>query len=155
MLLTIAANFSFSDINPMPGWDGIRTRYRSSGQNGWNVQITFTRAGRADADAFIGKADMHSALIGCRVDSDSPDAHFAAGAHYAKSDFAAVGNEDFFKHGLTLCHYHQEVSPNSTGLPSRMRISFTTPPVVALMGFITFIASIISNVSPGLTVSPT
>src|SRR5438874_110642 len=36
-----------------------------------------------------------------------------------------------------------------------MRIFFTTPPAGAVIGFITFIASTISNVSPALTASPT
>src|SRR5205085_9348735 len=44
---------------------------------------------------------------------------------------------------------------NSTGWASETRIFLTTPPLGAVIGFITFIASTISNVSPGLTVSPT
>jgi hypothetical protein len=44
---------------------------------------------------------------------------------------------------------------NSTGWPSLTMIFLTTPPAGAVIGFITFIASTISSVSPALTVSPT
>src|SRR3954449_12831550 len=44
---------------------------------------------------------------------------------------------------------------NSTGWASATMIFLTPPPAGAVMGFITFIASTISNVSPALTASPT
>ena len=44
---------------------------------------------------------------------------------------------------------------NSTGWASATMIFLTVPPVGAVIGFITFIASMISRVSPALTVSPT
>src|SRR6478735_5567139 len=44
---------------------------------------------------------------------------------------------------------------NSTGAPFTIRIDLTVPPLGAVIGFITFIASMISSVSPALTLSPT
>src|SRR3569623_2442751 len=43
---------------------------------------------------------------------------------------------------------------NSTGWPSLIRIFLTTPPLGAVIGFITFIASTIRSVSPAFTASP-
>src|SRR6476646_4110810 len=45
--------------------------------------------------------------------------------------------------------------PNSTGCVSSTQISLTVPARGATMGFIVFIASTMSSVSPSLTVSPT
>src|SRR5919112_6660195 len=44
---------------------------------------------------------------------------------------------------------------NSTGWASATMILLTTPPAGAVIGFITFIASTMSRVSPALTASPT
>src|SRR5688500_16832182 len=44
---------------------------------------------------------------------------------------------------------------NSTGWASATMICLTTPPLGAVIGFITFIASMISSVSPALTGLPT
>ncbi len=44
---------------------------------------------------------------------------------------------------------------NSTGWASATMIFLTTPPLGAVIGFMTFIASMISKVSPALTLSPT
>jgi hypothetical protein len=44
---------------------------------------------------------------------------------------------------------------NSTGWAFSTRICVTVPPLGAMIGFITFIASMISSVSPSFTVSPT
>jgi hypothetical protein len=44
-----------------------------------------------------------SLTFGLGVHDHGLDAHFAAGALDAQRDFAAIGNEDFFKHsGLML-----------------------------------------------------
>jgi hypothetical protein len=53
-----------------------------------------------------------------------------------------------------LADDHERLS-NSTGWPSLTSTCFTTPPAGAVIGFITFIASMISKVSPGFTESPT
>src|SRR3954447_17017948 len=86
------------------------------------------------------------------MDRDGLDAHFVAGAVDSERDFAAVGNQQ-------LVDLHQPMITsgwsNSTGCASATMIFLITPPSGAVIGFITFIASTISKVSPALTESPT
>jgi len=53
---------------------------------------------RADADSFVGKADMEGIAVGLTVDGDGADPEFLAGANHAEGDFSAVGDEDFLEH---------------------------------------------------------
>ena len=67
---------------------------------GRNVQVALRAGCRANADRFIGQFDIFGFTVGFRVHDNRFDAHFAAGAQYPQGDLAAVGNQDFFKHGL-------------------------------------------------------
>jgi thiazole synthase len=86
------------------------------------------------------------------MDGDGLDAHFVARAVDPERDLAAVGDQQLFDR-------HQPMITsgwsNSTGWASATMIFLTTPPPGAVIGFITFIASMISRVSPALTASPT
>ena len=82
---------------------------------------------------------------------DRGDAHLAAGAQDAQRDLAAVGDQDLVEHGRAYS-MTSSGSPYSTGCrvvdedlrrPCRPR--------GARIGFITFIASMISSVWPSLT----
>jgi hypothetical protein len=66
--------------------------------DGGNVEVAFGRTGRSDTYGFISQADMHKVAIGAGVHGNGFDAEFFAGAQNAEGDFAAVGNQDFFKH---------------------------------------------------------
>src|SRR5690242_20597659 len=86
------------------------------------------------------------------MNRDRLDAHFMARAMDPQRDFAAVGDQQ-------LLDLHQPMITrgwsNSTGWPSLMSTFFTVPPSGAVIGFMTFIASTISSVSPAFTGFPT
>src|SRR6185295_8826244 len=88
-------------------------------------------------------------------DRDRLDPHLVAGAVDAKRDLAAVGDQQ-------LVDFHARLQPmttsgwsNSTGWPSLTMICLIVPPDGAVIGFMTFIASTISKVSPAFTALPT
>ena len=85
------------------------------------------------------------------MDRNRRDAHFFAGANDAKSNFAAIGDEDFLEHQAMTAR----VWPNSTGLPSATQISRMVPARGAVIGFMVFIASTMKSVSPSFTELPT
>ena len=66
-------------------------------------------------DSLIGLADMKSIGIGIRIDSNRFDAHLFCCTNDATSDFATIGNQDFFNH----------LKPQS-GIVSCLRSRFST-----------------------------
>ncbi len=64
-----------------------------------HMQIALRGRCRADADRFVGQLHILGVAVGLGIHGDRLDAHFAAGTLDAKGDFAAVGDENFFKHG--------------------------------------------------------
>src|SRR5579883_115673 len=132
--------------------DGVGAGDRRGRQDGRHVEIAVARRRRADADALVGEPHMHGVGVGGRMDRDGCDAHLAAGAMDAKRDLAPVGDENLVEQGYSMS---MSGSPYSTGWPSETRICVTVPALGALIGFITFIASMMRSVSPTLTVSPT
>ena len=64
-----------------------------------DFQIGLGAGGWADADGFVGELDVERIDIGFGVNGESFDAEFFAGADDAESDFASIGDENFFKHG--------------------------------------------------------
>ena len=63
-----------------------------------NVEIAVARRRRSDADAFVGKPDMHGVGVGGRMDHDRLDAELLARTQHPEGDFAAIGDEDFLEH---------------------------------------------------------
>jgi len=53
---------------------------------------------RADADAFVRKADMHRVGISGRMHRDGRDAELLARPQYPQRDLSAIGDQDFFEH---------------------------------------------------------
>ncbi len=84
------------------GVDGLRIGHLGGRDDGGHVQVRQRRRGRADADGFVCQAHVLGLLVGLGVHHDRLDAQLAAGALDAKSDFAAVRDQNFFKHGLSL-----------------------------------------------------
>ncbi len=80
------------------GMDGVDVGDFSGGDDGGHVEIAVGRARRADADGFVGKADVERVAIGFAVNGDGTNAEFAAGVEHAQSNFAAIGNQDLTKH---------------------------------------------------------
>ncbi len=64
----------------------------------WNVQIAARALGRADADGFVRKTRVEAVAVGFGIHGDGADAQILAGADDAQGDFAAVGDQNFFKH---------------------------------------------------------
>jgi hypothetical protein len=97
---------------------------------------------------------MHGIGVGGGMDRHRLDAHFMRGPQDAQSDFAPVGDQDRLMAMVGLADHHQRL------------VEFDRLAVVdqdgldraggrAVMGFITFMASTISSVSPALTTLPT
>ena len=65
-----------------------------------HVEIGIFGSGRADADRFVGQADVHRVAVGGRVNRNRGDAHFVARTMNPQRDFAAVGDQQFLdRHG--------------------------------------------------------
>src|SRR6185436_9287280 len=94
--------------------------------------------------------------IGGGVHRDRLDAHFVRSPVDAQCDLAAVGDEDAGNAHDGRPGQATTTSgwSNSTGWAFSTRIAFTVPPAGAVIVFITFIASMISRVSPALTLVP-
>ena len=63
-----------------------------------NIQVAARALGGTDADGFVGEARVQAVAVGFGVDRHGADAQVLAGADDAHGDFAAVGDQDFFKH---------------------------------------------------------
>src|SRR5271156_580662 len=74
------------------GMDGVHVGDFGGADYLRNVEVAFAAARRADADGFVGKANVKGVAVGLGVDRDGFDAEFTAGGEDAKSDFAAIGD---------------------------------------------------------------
>ena len=83
------------------GVDGLRIGHFRRADDGGDVQIALRRRRRADAHRFVGQLDVFGVGVGLGMHRHGLDAHFAAGALDAQGDFAAVGDQDFFKHAVS------------------------------------------------------
>src|SRR5262249_24297164 len=63
-----------------------------------DLQVALPSARRADADRLVGQLQILAPRVSLAIDADRLDPQRLAGADHAKSDFAAVGNEDAFEH---------------------------------------------------------
>ena len=63
-----------------------------------DVQVTFAAARRADADGFIGKADVQGVAVGFGIHGDGLYAQFPASGKNAEGDFAAISYQNFSEH---------------------------------------------------------
>ena len=66
-----------------------------------NAEVRLSRGRGSDTHSFVSEAYVQTFAVGSRVDCYRLDTHLAAGTYNAESNFAAVGNEYFFKHRLT------------------------------------------------------
>ena len=111
--------------------------------------------------------DVHGIGIRFRINRDRADIQFLAGADDADGDFSAIGDQNFFKHGLVKVRVEADGCrrlqfgrilnngwPNSTGLAFSTKIWVMTPLTSALISFITFIASMMQTTVSGLTSVP-
>ena len=78
--------------------DGVGIGHFHGADNRRNIQITIGGTRGADADRFIGEADMHQIFVRAGVNGNRPDSQRLAGAQHAKRYFSTVGYNNFFKH---------------------------------------------------------
>ena len=78
--------------------DGVDVGDFGGGDDGGHVEIAVGGARRADADGFVGKANVERVAIGFAIDGDGTNAEFAARVEHAQSNFTAIGNQDLTKH---------------------------------------------------------
>ena len=80
------------------GMDGVDVGDFGSGDDGGDIEIAVGGARRADADGFVGKADVERVAVGLAVDGDGADAEFPASIQNAQRNFTAIGNQNLTKH---------------------------------------------------------
>jgi hypothetical protein len=143
---TISANCAFSDG---VGVCDLRRR-----DDVGHVEVGVGGRRRADADRFVGEPHVHRIGVRCRMDRDRLDPHFVAGAVDPERDLAAIGDQDLLDRHVDLYSMITSGWSNSTGCAFSTSNWRTVPALGAVIGFITFIASMITSVSPALTVAP-
>ena len=92
---------------------------------------------------------MHSVGVDRRMHRHALDAHLAAGADDAQRDLAAVRHQHLVEHGQSRPAAYSMIrrsSPYSTGSPLATRSLAILPLRAARIGFMTFMASMISMV---------
>ena len=64
-----------------------------------DLEIALRTDGWPYTDSLVSELHMKAIDIGLRINGHRLDAKFSAGPNDAKSDFAAIGDQNFFKHG--------------------------------------------------------
>ena len=105
--LDVAAFADFGEMRvlrekPIAGMDGIDIANLGCAHNAIDFQITLGAGRRADADRFICELNMQRIDVGFRINSQGPNTELFAGANDAQRNFAAIGNQNFFKHELRV-----------------------------------------------------
>ena len=78
------------------GMDRVGAADFGGGDDRRDRQIAVGGGRRADADRLVGEPDVHRVGIGGAVHGDGLDAEFLGRPQYAKRNFSAIGNQDFF-----------------------------------------------------------
>ena len=99
----VAARADFREMGvfreeTVPRMNGVHVTDLGGADETVDLQVAVAARRRADANGLVGKLDVEAFFVGLRIDGDGFNAHFAAGAHDAQGDLAAVGDEDFVKH---------------------------------------------------------
>ncbi len=85
------------------GVDGRGAGAARGGDDGRGIEIGAGALGGADGVGGVGQAHVQRVAVGRGIDRDGADAEAPAGADDADRDFAAVGDQDGFEHGV--CPY--------------------------------------------------
>ena len=78
--------------------DRLGIRHLGRRDDGRHVQITQRGRRRADAHSLFGQLDVFGVAVGLGIHHHCLDAQFVAGALDTEGDFAAIGDQDLFKH---------------------------------------------------------
>jgi hypothetical protein len=79
--------------------DGIDVADLGGGDDAVDLEIALRARARSDTDGFVGGLNVEGVVIGLGIDGEGADPEVLAGADHPESDFAAISNEDFVKHG--------------------------------------------------------
>ena len=133
--------------------DRVGVRNFGSGDDRGDIEVGIARRRRPDAHRMVGQPHVHRIGVGGGMHRDRLDAHFMRGAVDAQRDLAAIGDQQ-----AGNGHACQPIMTSgwsySTGCELSISTAVTVPANGAVIGFMTFIASMISSVSPALTVWP-
>src|SRR5205823_11799855 len=66
--------------------------------HGRDVQITVSRARRANADGFVGKTYVQRIAVSLAVNGHAANTQLFARADDAQGNFTAIGNQDLLEH---------------------------------------------------------
>src|SRR5579871_543488 len=86
----------------IPRMDGVNVGDFCRADYSGNIQIALRGARRPDAYRFIGKAHMERITVGIAVNRYSADSQLLACANHAQSNFATIGNQNFFEHARSF-----------------------------------------------------
>ena len=78
--------------------DGVDVGNFGGADEAVDSEVAFERGRFADANGFVGHLGVHGVSVGFGVDGDGANVEFSAGSNDAHGDFAAVGDQNFFKH---------------------------------------------------------
>ena len=113
------------------GMNRVHIRDLRCADDAVNAQITFRRRRFANANGLIGQLHVHGIGIRFRINGHRADVQFFASADDPNGYLAAIGDQNFFKHGLSVkanrineCFRRRSQAgrtlnngwPNSTGL---------------------------------------
>ena len=82
------------------GMDRIDIANLGCAHDSVDFEVAFRAGRRADTNGFVCKLNMQRIDVGLRVNRQRSDAELLAGANHAQRNLTAIGNQDFFKHGL-------------------------------------------------------
>ena len=82
------------------GMNRVHIRDFRRANNTVNPQVAFRRCRLADANRLVGHLHMHRIGVHFGIHRDRADIQFLACTNDADGDFPAVGDQNFFKHGI-------------------------------------------------------
>ena len=82
------------------GMDGVHVGDFRRADHRRDIEITLRQLRRADANGFVGEADVQRIAVGLAVNRDRADAQLLAGADHPQGNLSAIGDQDFLEHAL-------------------------------------------------------
>ncbi len=166
------------------GMDGIGLRHLSRFYDGGDIAVAAPWRRRPDTHGLVGVSPDDGIGVRGRIDGDCPDAELTACPGDPQRDLASVRDENFLKQfyipprekgrgplgaagrgGCAIVPYpavrqwcgviSTRTWLNSTASPFSTQIRATVPPVSAVTGFSSFIASMMPMVAPASMTFPT
>ena len=87
---------------PIARMHGLRARCLAGGNHGIDIEIAFGGGRWPQPHGFVGHQHGFGKAVGIGIDRNGCDPQFLQRTDDAHGDFAAIGNQNFFEHGLRL-----------------------------------------------------